>query len=361
MTDTLVDGFRTSALVLKLAKKLKGFEFQRPLTLMHVCGSHENAIAKFGIRQLLPDNVRVIAGPGCPVCVCPVQDIEAAKKLALEKKAILVTFGDMMKTPTPYGSLSDARANGADIRIAYSPFDAIEIAARNPGVEVVFFAVGFETTACGVASMFKLPLPDNLTFLISHRLIPSALEALLETGEMKIKGMILPGHVSAVIGLTDYIPIVERFKLPSVAVGFEPIDLLSGLHTLIDNLTKGVVSCENAYTRAIRKTGNARAKEILNDVFDICDARWRGIGVIKASGLKLKKRYQEKDARTRFSLTSDDTLLEINQGCRCNEVMLGRINPDMCPLFANACTPENPHGPCMVSYEGSCKTFYRYR
>ena len=328
---------------------------------MHVCGTHENSIAKFGIRELLPENLTVIAGPGCPVCVCPVQDIEAAKHLALNKGVILVTFGDMMKVPTPNGSLMDVRAEGGDIRMAYSPFDVVGIAQANPEKDVVFFAVGFETTACGVASLFKEELPENLSFLVSHRLIPPALDLLLKSGEIEIDGLILPGHVSTVIGLVDYIPIIEQYKLPAVAVGFEPVDVMMGLSALLEQIKGGKALCENSYTRAIREEGNPLAKKAMEDAFDISDAHWRGIGVIPGSGFNLKERFKEKDARLKFDIPFDYGMQEMNPGCSCHKVMLGKIEPDECPLFSKTCSPDNPLGPCMVSFEGTCKTWYRYR
>lgn len=358
---TLTEGFRKKSIVLNFSNKLKKECLEKPLRLMHVCGTHENSIAKFGIRELLPENLTVIAGPGCPVCVCPVQDIEAAKHLALNKGLILVTFGDMMMVPTPNGSLMDVRAEGGDIRMAYSPFDVIEIAKANPGRDVVFFAVGFETTACGVASLFKEDLPENLSFLVSHRLIPPALDLLLKSGEIEIDGLILPGHVSAVIGLVDYIPIIEQYKLPAVAVGFEPVDVMMGLSALLEQIRGGKAVCENSYTRAIREEGNPLAKKAMEDAFDISDAHWRGIGAIPGSGFKLKERFKEKDARLKYDIPFDEGAQEMNPGCSCHKVMLGKIEPDECPLFSKTCTPDKPLGPCMVSFEGTCKTWYRYR
>ncbi len=235
------------------------------------------------------------------------------------------------------------------------------IAKENPEKDVIFFAVGFETTACGVASLFKEDLPENLSFLVSHRLIPPALDQLLKSGEIEIDGLILPGHVSTVIGLVDYLPIIDHFKLPSVAAGFEPVDVMMGLSALLEQIKGGKAVCENSYTRAIREEGNPLAKKAMEDVFDVTDAHWRGIGVIPGSGFTLKEQFKDKDARLKFDIPFDYGMQEMNPGCSCHKVMLGKINPDECPLFARGCTPDNPLGPCMVSFEGTCKTWYRYR
>ncbi len=357
----ILEMFKSRETVSAIARRLSSRGFDRDIRVMHVCGTHENAIARFGIRELLPEGLTVIAGPGCPVCVCPVQDIMAAGEIAIERGAILVTFGDMLKVPTPYGSLMDARARGGDIRIAYSPFDAVEIAMDNLQNEVVFFAVGFETTACGVASLFFGELPDNLYFLISHRLIPPALDFLLGTGEIEIDGIILPGHVSTVIGLVDYLPVVARYSMPAVAAGFEPVDIILGLDALIDQIVEGECVCENRYTRAIKDEGNPLAKKAMRDAFEVYDAYWRGIGLIPDSGLRLKEAFASRDARHRYGIPFDKDLDDINHRCSCHKVMLGKIEPVECPLFSKSCTPENPQGPCMVSFEGTCKTWYRYK
>ncbi len=356
---SIFDAFKDDRAVLRLIERLKNKALSRPLKVMHVCGTHENAIGRFGIREILPQNLSVIAGPGCPVCVCPVEDIYLARELSRLKDVIVLTFGDMMRVPAPCGSLSDARMEDGDIRIVYGPFDAVKVAEENPDKEAVFFAVGFETTACGVASLIGSELPQNLSFIISHRLIPPALDFLLKTGEVEIDGFILPGHVSAIIGLVDYIPIIKRYKIPSVVAGFEPVDIIMGLLSIVDQVESGESICANSYTRAVEEKGNPLARKAMKDAFDIVDALWRGIGVIPGSGYALKERFKERDGRRRFSILPSKEYKDEGFDCSCAGVMLGKINPDECPLFSNKCTPDTPVGPCMVSFEGTCSAWYK--
>ncbi len=353
--------YRDKTIADKAVSAIRSVSLPFPVKIMHVCGTHENVISRFGVRDLLPEGMSVIAGPGCPVCVCPSQDIELARELSLNKNVILTTFGDMVRVSSTRGSLSDAKADGADIRVVYSPFDAIKIAEENPEREVVLFSVGFETTACGVASMVKSVNCKNLSFLISHRLIPPAMEFLLGVGDLHIDGFIIPGHVTTVMGLEEYNVFPEAYRMPVVAAGFEPVDILMGIFMVLRQIREKKAGCENAYTRAVKEKGNPKAREAIAEVFDTVSSYWRGIGKIPRSGLALKEKYRDKDAKYRFVLTDDEPVVDLNPGCSCHLIMIGKIDPIDCPLFSKTCTPQNPYGPCMVSFEGTCNAWYRYR
>lgn len=353
--------YRDKTIVGNLIKKIKETPLERPARIMHVCGTHENVISRFGLRGLLPDNVDVIAGPGCPVCVCPGHDIELAAKLALEKEAIIATFGDMIKVPSSAGSLSDARTQGADIRVVYGPFDALKIARENPSKEVVLFAVGFETTACGVASLVRSGIPDNLSILVSHRLISPSMEFLLGVGDICINGFLIPGHVTTVMGLKQYKLFPEAYRMPTVAAGFEPVDVLMAVLAIIRQINEGAAKCENMYQRAVHDNGNLKAQTAIKEVFDVVAAYWRGIGKIPRSGLKLKERYKMHDTRCRFDIKTKEGGVDINPGCACHLIMIGKIKPTECRLFGNTCVPEAPYGPCMVSMDGTCRVWYQYK
>jgi len=364
--------YRDKTVVEGLVKRIRESPIKRPVRIMHVCGTHENVISRFGLRDLLPDNVDVIAGPGCPVCVCPEHDIELAVKLALEEKAVIATFGDMVRVPSSAGSLADARTQGADIRVVYGPFDAIKIAKENTEKEVVLFAVGFETTACGVASLVQqADIPKNFSLLVSHRLIPPSMEFLLGVGDLCIDGFLIPGHVATVMGLEQYQLFPEAYRMPTVAAGFEPVDVLMGILAVVKQINEGVYKCENVYQRAVHEKGNIKAQMAIKEVFDVVPAYWRGIGKIPRSGLNLKERYKMQDARYRFGGGYPPQagaegkpiahLNDINPGCSCHLIMIGKIKPTDCPLFDNTCVPEAPYGPCMVSMDGTCMVWYKYK
>lgn len=354
--------YRDKTIVEKLVKKIRETPLKRPVRIMHVCGTHENVISRFGLRDLLPENVDVIAGPGCPVCVCPGHDIEFAIELGLKQKATIATFGDMIKVPSQAGSLSDAKAQGADIRVVYGPFDAVKIAKENPEKEVVLFAVGFETTACAVASLIQQSdIPKNLSILVSHRLIPPSMEFLLGVGDLCIDGFLIPGHVATVMGLEQYQLFPEAYRMPTVAAGFEPVDALLGILAILRQINEGAAKCENVYQRAVQVQGNIKAQTAIKEVFDVVPAYWRGIGKIPRSGLQLKERYKMRDARYRFDIKAEESSLDINPGCSCHLIMIGKIKPTGCPLFGNTCVPEAPYGPCMVSMDGTCRVWYKYR
>jgi hydrogenase expression/formation protein HypD len=352
--------FRDSALVRRLAASIARRDPGRPLSLMHVCGTHENYICQFGLRALLPSWLRVIAGPGCPVCVCPAADIDIAVRLAEERRVVLAAFGDVLRVPARR-SLAEARAAGADVRVVYGAADAVAIARAEPGREVVFFAVGFETTACTVAAAVAAGLPPNFSIVCSHRLVPPALAALLAAEDAPaVSGFLLPGHVLTVMGTGEYEVFAHRHRLALAVAGFEPVDIMLGLDQMLAQMASGRRLLYNAYRRAVRRDGNQAARARIDQVFEVGDGLWRGIGVIPASALRLRGDFAAHDARLRFGIEPDPELREIQPGCSCHLVMLGKLEPEACPLFASACTPERPVGPCMVSMEGTCSARHRH-
>jgi len=334
----------------------------RPMRFMEVCGTHSMAVARYRLRQLLPDNVRLISGPGCPVCVTPASEIDAAIALAKRPDVTVVTFGDMMRVPGSDGSLALARAAGGQVQVVYSPMQALELAVRRPDRHVVFIAVGFETTAPGVACAVQeahRQQVDNFSILCSHKLIPPAMAALLESGEVAIDGFLCPGHVSTIIGTTAYEPLVRRFAIPCVVAGFEPLDIMRALAALVAQVVSGQARVENAYERAVQPEGNQKAQQLISRVFEVTAAEWRGLGVIAASGLRLREEFSHFDALKRLDIELRP--VPENPACHCGEVLRGVMEPHECPAFGRACTPEHPLGPCMVSSEGSCAAAYKYR
>ena len=328
------------------------------LCVMHVCGTHENAICQHGLRDLLPPWLRVVAGPGCPVCVCPAADIDLAGRLAVDAGVVLTTFGDLFRVPAGRRTLEDVRAKGADVRIVYSIDAAIAIAEREPRREVVFFAAGFETTACTTAAALARGLPDNLSLLCSHRLVPPALSALLGSGRIGVDALLLPGHVTAVIGLDGYAGLGR--VMPMTVAGFEPEEILTALLDVVERAAAGQGGCSNAYARAVAPGGNVHAKRMIAEVFEVRDAPWRGVGSIASSGLYLAPSFARYDALTRFGLEPDPRVPETEPGCRCGEVLLAAVEPEECPLFGRRCDPSHPVGPCMVGSEGTCRARLRY-
>jgi len=348
--------FRDQRLAERLAKKIRALEPREPVRICHVCGTHEWTISHYGIRSLLPDSVEVVAGPGCPVCITPALLIDAAVELALSG-VVVATYGDMFRAPGARApSLYQARAEGADVRVVYSITDAVKMAREEKDREFVFFAIGFETTAPLTAVEVLRRPPDNLSFLVAHRLIPPAMEALANMEDLAIGGFIAPGHVSTIIGAEPYAIFPERYNMPVVIAGFEPLDVLMAIYMLLKQIKDGVAKLENEYTRAVRWRGNERAKEFMRKAFDIADGAWRGLGVIPSSALELKEGLRKHDAIERYGLNvSLDGQGDIPPGCRCHEIMVGRAYPTDCPLFLRACRPNRPIGPCMVSVEGTCR------
>ena len=330
---------------------------------MHVCGTHERALNRFGIRSLLPPELKVIAGPGCPVCICPVSDIAAAREIAARPNTVLATFGDMLNVPAPGGSLMDERARGADVRIVYSAADALALARSDPHKEVVFFSVGFETTAAPtaavLASLVNAPQP-NFSLIASNRVVPEALEILLSGGELSIDGFVLPGHVSVIIGTEAYASIPREWKVPCSVAGFEPVDLLASLVELVEQIRDAKPSVSNAYSRAVLPGGNPKARELLDRVFTHSDAAWRGMGVLPKTGLALRSEWSRYDALAKFGVSPPPEGDAAPPGCLCPRVMTGQSDSEDCPLFGKACRPETPIGPCMVSDEGTCKIRYEF-
>lgn len=342
----------------KLSRALAQLAPKRPVKIVHVCGTHEAAIAESGLRALLPKRVEIYEGPGCPVCVTSTADINLAVKLALEVGVILCTFGDMLRVPGTELTLEEAKAEGADVRVVLSAADAVRTARENPHREVVFFAVGFETTAPGTAAVLLDRPPDNFSVLCSHKLIPPALEALLRENT-EVDGFLAPGHVSTVIGADAYQELADKFHVPVVVGGFEPLDILYAIALVLKQLREGRAEVENAYPRAVRPGGNARAKELMGEVFQVVDASWRGIGTIPASGLGIRAELSRFDARRRFAIQAAPGEEE-PPGCLCPDVIMAKAVPTDCPLFGTACTPLSPVGPCMVGTEGACSIWYRY-
>lgn len=331
---------------------------REPVRIVHVCGTHEMAIAQHGLRALLPRGVEVIEGPGCPVCVTPTVDLDWAVKLALGG-AIVCAFGDMTRVPGTRVTLAEARAHGADVRVVLSPADAVEVARANPNQDVVFFAVGFETTAPGTAAVLLDSPPANFYVLSSHRLIPPVLVALLDGPPVPIGGFLAPGHVSTVIGARAYRVLAERYHVPVVVAGFEPLDILYAIALILRQVREGRAEVTNAYPRAVSEEGNLRAQELLAAAFLPSASVWRGIGRIPGSGLTIRDELARHDARRAFSVQPEEGE-EKPTGCLCSEVLLARAVPTDCPLFGDPCTPLSPVGPCMVGAEGACNVWYRY-
>lgn len=332
------------------------------LRFMEVCGTHTMSIFRHGIRSVLPPNIELLSGPGCPVCVTSRKDIDVFIALAMMENLILTTFGDLMRVPGTESSLQKEKAKGRDVRIVYSAADAVEIAAANPDKSVVFCAVGFETTTPTVAASILMAEErgvDNFFIHAAHKLTPPALEALMENTDVTIDGFILPGHVSVITGTDAYRPVFDKYLVPSVIAGFEPVDILNAVLMLVRQNISGQVALENAYPRAVARNGNPRAREIMARVFKIVDASWRGIGLIPGSGMGLKDMYQRFDAVLRFDVEVKDT--PEPRGCACGEILMGLKTPEQCVLYKKRCSPIHPVGPCMVSSEGACAAYYRYR
>ncbi len=333
----------------------------RPVTLMEVCGTHTVSIARNGIRSLMPDNVVLASGPGCPVCVTSNHDIDKVIALAKLPNVIITTFGDMTRVPGSTSSLLKEQAAGADVRIVYSPLDALRTAQENPGREVIFVGVGFETTTPLVAMAIKRAQEaglGNFSVFAAHKNMPGALEVIVNDPQLTVDALILPGHVSTIIGAEPYRFLAERYGIPGVITGFEPNDILQGIAMIMRQLHKGRADIEIAYARGVMPKGNPVALAAINDVFRTCSAVWRGIGEIPNSGYGIRDEFAAFDALRKFSPNVEETVE--HAGCRCGDVLRGVMRPDECPLFRTVCTPENPVGPCMVSSEGSCAAHFRY-
>jgi hydrogenase expression/formation protein HypD len=327
--------------------------------IMHVCGTHEHEIVKFGIRQLLPEDLEIIPGPGCPVCICPVELIDKAITLSYIEHVTVLTFGDMIRVPATRESLDDARKNGGSVKMVYGPLEAIKIAEDNPDESFVFFSVGFETTTVGVAGMIKCGVPKNLTFLIANRYIPPVFKLLMDVHDRKsIQGFLLAGHAATITGVRPYQYMETEYRLPSVIAGFTPVDILSALQQVLAAVEKGETRVMNAYGRVAKENGNEAALAMLDDVFDLVPGVWRGITSVDGTAYSLKEKYQYLNAESTFDCTPPYEPRPTPPGCQCHRIMLGEILPTECNLFKTKCSPEGPYGPCMVSLEGTCHTWY---
>ena len=336
---------------------------QGTIRIMHVCGTHERSVNRFGLRDLLPANIRIVAGPGCPVCVCPLSDLAAARALALRPGVILATFGDMLGVPGPEGSLMDTRGIGADLRVVYSVSDALNLAKSNPDREVVFLSIGFETTTAPTAAVvagLEREVVPNFSLISSNRVVPEALDFLLASGNLSVDGLLLPGHVSVIIGAEAYRFLVDRHRVPCAIAGFEPVDLLAGILEVLTQRRSGVPSVHNSYSRAVLPQGNLKAKALMAHVYEPFDAVWRGLGTLPGTGLRLKPAFTRYDALIKFGVEVEGESEDPVAGCLCAKVMVGLEEPTACPRFGGDCIPERPVGPCMVSDEGTCRIRFEY-
>ena len=355
--------FRDKEVADRIVSRLS--EMELDITLMHVCGGHQDTFIRYGIDSLIEGlGVDIRQGPGCPVCVTPQEEIEEVMLLARKGRTITV-FGDMMRVPGEKYTLFDMQGKGADVRMVYSIDDSVRIARENPDLEIVFMAIGFETTAPSTAAVLagNEELPGNFSVLCTHRVVPPALKGIVEMGELKLDGLIEPGHVSTIIGSEPYEFLSRDYHVPQVITGFEPLDLLMAVYQLALQIKRGEAKLYNGYGRAVDSGGNKKALALMEQAFEVCDVGWRGFGIIPMSGFRLSERYEMYDARKKF----EDDLRELAgkkfpepKGCRCGEVLRGVIYSHECPLFGKVCTPQNPIGPCMVTSEGSCNIMLKY-
>jgi hydrogenase expression/formation protein HypD len=356
-----IDEYREAGSVQPLAEAIRRVT-TRPWTIMEVCGGQTHTIVKFGLDELLPAGVTLVHGPGCPVCVTPVELIDQAVEIAARPEVIFCSFGDMLRVPGSGRSLLEVKAAGGDVRIVYSPLDALTVAQQNSEKEVVFFAVGFETTApanaMAVAQARRLGL-RNFSILVSHVLVPPAMEAILSSCDNRVQGFLAAGHVCTVMGYTEYEPIAAKYHVPIVVTGFEPLDILQGIYLCVRQLEEGRAEVENQYARSVRRAGNEPAQQLIREVFHIVPRKWRGVGEIPQSGLALRDDFAAFDAERRFGLAQ--MVAEESSECIAGEVLRGIRKPHQCEAFGTRCTPEHPLGAPMVSSEGACAAYYSYR
>lgn len=355
-----VEEFRDHELAKKLLERIRR-RSRKPVRLMEFCGGHTVAIFKHGLRQLLPDNIEMLSGPGCPVCVTATPDLDKAIALGSLPGVIITSFGDMVRVPGSRTNLQQARADGADVRIVYSARDAVTIARENPAKAVVFIGIGFETTAPTIAASIlqaEEERIDNYSVLSLHKVCPPIMKAILDLGEVNLDGIICPGHVSAIIGSRPYRFLVDDYSIACAVSGFEPLDILLAVDRLVEQIESGQPKVEIAYTRGVKPEGNRAALRLMERVFETADANWRGIGMVPASGLRIRSRYENYDAEKIFDIETQPAIEPA--GCICGSVLRGVSTPLECRLFKNTCTPQNPVGPCMVSSEGSCAAYYQF-
>jgi hydrogenase expression/formation protein HypD len=364
MDATLLDSFRDPKLARELLAVIERLaaQIKDPINLMEVCGTHTVAIARSGFRSVLPKNIRLLSGPGCPVCVTANEDIDRVIALTRIPKVIIASFGDMIRVPGSSTSLAQRKAEGVSVEVVYSPLDALKLAQEHGDRPVVFVGVGFETTTPLIAATIKRAAARGLTnfsVIAAHKRVPPALESLVNDPEVTLDALILPGHVSTILGVQPYAFLADDYRIPGVITGFEPVDVLQGIAQLLEQRAEGRANIEIAYRRAVMVQGNPTARAAIEHVFAIRDARWRGLGTIAESGYAIRDEFAEFDATQRFDLVVEPTVEA--RGCRCGEVLRGIIAPPECPLFDRVCTPVNPVGPCMVSSEGSCAAYHRYQ
>ena len=356
-----MDEYRDPKLAQKLSRELHKVT-TKPHVIMEVCGGQTHVIVKFGIDKLLPKDVELVHGPGCPVCVTPLELIDKAIEIASLKEVIFCSFGDMLRVPGSKKDLFSVKAEGGDIRIIYSPMNALKIAQANPERQVVFFAVGFETTAPANAMTVyqaKQQGIENFSALVSHVLVPPAIEAILSSPNNRIESFLAAGHVCTVMGYTEYEPIAKKYNVPIVVTGFEPLDILQGVYMCVKQLEEGRAEVENQYVRSVVREGNKHAQEIVSQVFMVISRKWRGIGEISQSGLGMKAEYEKFDAEKKFDLRNYE--VDESEECISGSILQGIKKPSECPAFGTKCTPEHPLGATMVSTEGACSAYYRYR
>ena len=354
-----IDEYRDKELVIKLAEEI-GKSSTKPISLMEVCGGHTMSIQRFGLPSLLPKTISLLSGPGCPVCVSSRKYLDQAIAYSRLPNVIISTYGDLIRVPGSTSTLDREKAHGADIRIVYSIMDSLEIARKNPDKKIVFLGIGFETTAPASAAAVLYAYHQNISnfhLFSSHKVMPPAMAALVDEG-VKIDGYIAPGHVSTITGISIYRDIAEKYHLGCVIAGFEPVDLMEAILMLVRQIETGDQKVEIQYRRAVRPEGNVRAREMLDDIFQLRDDWWRGLGILPASGLGVREKYAAFDAEKMLKVEVEPTCED--KGCICGEILKGLKNPKECKLFAKSCSPENPAGPCMVSNEGACHAFYRY-
>jgi hydrogenase expression/formation protein HypD len=358
-----IDEYRDKKLVRIMAVNIAEIMPDEPVNIMEVCGTHTQSIFKFGLKDLLPRNLNLISGPGCPVCVSDQGYIDAAIELARNKNNIILTFGDMLRVPGKRSTLEGERSRGSEVHMVYSPLDSIKFAESNPNKSVIFLAVGFETTAPAIgltllaAQKRKI---NNLSFFSALKLMPPVIKNILNDRAAKIDGLLCPGHVSSIIGSNAYRFITRKYKKACCVAGFEPLDILEGIYILIKQIINNKPEPANQYTRAVTPEGNAKARSVIRKVFKPADASWRGLGIIRGSGLAIRDEYARFDTRKVFPIRETRDSREGLSRCRCGEVIKGCITPRDCPLFKKACAPEHPYGPCMVSFEGACNAYYKY-
>ncbi|TLD93585.1 hydrogenase formation protein HypD [Helicobacter magdeburgensis] len=362
----LIENFRDKDVIAGFAKKIAilAQSLKQKLVIMEVCGGHTHTLMRYGLTQLMPENIEFIHGPGCPVCVMPKNRINQAYEIAMQKDTILLSLGDMIKIPGSFGSLADARARGASVQFLYSPLQALEIAKNNPQKKVVFFAIGFETTTPMTAALVEKALQENITnlfFHINHVLVPPPLCAILDSKNSRINALIAPSHVSAISGAKIYKDIVEKYSIPAVVSGFEPVDMMESVYRLVKQKVEGRSELEIQYKRVVSMSGNLKAQALVEKYFTKRKSfEWRGLGNIADSALKLKEQYAYIDAEVVFDeILSKDSVAD-NKACRCGDILRGVAKPFDCKVFGKACTPSNPLGSCMVSSEGACAAYYKY-